>query len=200
VLVATMCSPTIGSPDQTYLRAQPRQAGSTSASDTTRFSRMRGRPDGDHRTYLGPRTKVRRHDDRWGARRADSGAAAQSFREVHPTARWRQEPCGSRSQASADVWAGHERNAWLGGHLFGFVIGSATKSNPSWSITSLTPGAESTSPNGRTDNSSWLTSDRPTSIGRGLRDSYHNAGRHRRRRRKDNCHSRIRQHGHQLLR
>src|SRR4029077_15466490 len=43
------------------------------------------------------------------------GAAAHSFREVHSTAGWRQEPCGSWPQAS--VWAGHVRNAWLGGHL-----------------------------------------------------------------------------------
>jgi len=53
--------------------------------------------------YLGPRTVVRRHDDGWGARRAGwkRGAAAQSLREVHPTARWRQETCGSRPRASA---------------------------------------------------------------------------------------------------
>src|SRR6267142_5509058 len=68
--------------------------------------------------YRGPRTRVRRHDDRWGARRAGCrrGATAHSFREVHPTAGWRQEDCGSWPQASA-VWAGHVRNAWLGGHL-----------------------------------------------------------------------------------
>jgi len=53
--------------------------------------------------YLGPRTRVRRHDDGWGARRAgcQRGAAAQSFREVHPTAGWRQETCGSWPRASA---------------------------------------------------------------------------------------------------
>jgi len=64
---------------------------------------MRGVPEGDQRTYLGPRTVVRRHDDGWGARRAGwkRGAAAQSLREVHPTARWRQETCGSRPRASA---------------------------------------------------------------------------------------------------
>src|SRR6185312_5336697 len=63
--------------------------------------------------YLGPRTLVRRHDDGWGARHAGlrRGAAAQSFREVHPTAGWRQEVRGSRPQASAVVWAGHARNA-----------------------------------------------------------------------------------------
>src|ERR1700757_240482 len=45
------------------------------------------------------------------------GAAAQSLREVHPAARWRQENCGSRPRASAEIWTGHARNAWLGGHL-----------------------------------------------------------------------------------
>src|SRR6516225_2608643 len=35
-----------------------------------RFSRMRDVPEGDQRTYLGPRTTVRRHDEGWGARRA----------------------------------------------------------------------------------------------------------------------------------
>src|SRR5271157_2034091 len=45
------------------------------------------------------------------------GAAAHSFREVHPTAGWRQGHCGSWPRASAVVWAGHVRNAWLGGHL-----------------------------------------------------------------------------------
>ena len=44
VLMATMRSPTIGSPDQTEKRPLLRQEGSTSASDRTRFSRMRGRP------------------------------------------------------------------------------------------------------------------------------------------------------------
>jgi len=53
--------------------------------------------------YLGPRTKVRRHDDWWGARRAGCrrGAVAQSLRGVHPAAGWRQEPCWSWPQASA---------------------------------------------------------------------------------------------------
>jgi hypothetical protein len=75
--------------------------------------------------YLGPRTRVRRHDDGWGARRAGRrrGAAAHSFREVHPAAGWRQERCGSRPRASAEVWAGHVRNAWLGGHLLAFGDG-----------------------------------------------------------------------------
>src|ERR1700758_1687994 len=51
------------------------------------------------------------------------GAAAQSFREVHPTAGWRQESCGSWPQASAELWAEHVRNAWLGGRLLGFGDG-----------------------------------------------------------------------------
>ena len=40
-----MRSPTTGSPDQTHLRAHLRQETTTSASDRTRFSRMRGRPE-----------------------------------------------------------------------------------------------------------------------------------------------------------
>src|ERR1700738_413324 len=80
-----------------------------------RFARAGAQP------YLGPQTTVRRHDDGWGARRAGyrRGAAAQSFREVHPTAGWRQDDGWSGPQASADVWAGHARNAWLGSHLLG---------------------------------------------------------------------------------
>src|SRR5258708_13997429 len=51
------------------------------------------------------------------------GAVAHSFREVHPTTRgWRQDSCGSWPRAST-VWAGHVRNAWLGGHLLGFGDG-----------------------------------------------------------------------------
>src|SRR6516165_4471942 len=69
------------------------------------------------RPYLGPRTMVRRHDDRWGARCAGKGAAAHSFRDVHPAAGWRQETYGSWPQASAELGAGHAYDAWLGGHL-----------------------------------------------------------------------------------
>jgi len=52
--------------------------------------------------YLGPRTMVRRHDDGWGARRAgfQRGAAAHSFRGVHPAQGWRQALCGSQPQAA----------------------------------------------------------------------------------------------------
>ena len=50
VLMATMRSPIIGSPDQTEKRPLLRQEGSTSASDRTRFSRMRGVPEGGHTT------------------------------------------------------------------------------------------------------------------------------------------------------
>src|SRR5258705_2000809 len=118
VLVATMRSPTIGSPDQTYLRARCAKLGRPRRATAPDFPACAASPKGDQTTYLGPRTTVRRHDDGWGARRAGwrRGAAAHSFREVHPTAGWRQESCWSWPQASA-VWAGHVRNAWLGGHL-----------------------------------------------------------------------------------
>ena len=58
VLMATMRSPIIGSPDQTEKRPLLRQEGSTSASDRTRFSRMRGVPEGGHTTESG-RSPVR---------------------------------------------------------------------------------------------------------------------------------------------
>ena len=64
----------------------------------------------------GSTDEVRRHDDGWGARRAGCrrGVVAQSLRGVHPTARrWRQANCGSWPQASAELWAGHARTAWL---------------------------------------------------------------------------------------
>src|SRR5262245_42180171 len=69
--------------------------------------------------YLGPRTTSgdMMIDGVPDVRAADRGAATQSFREVHPTAGWRQGTCGSRPRASAEVWTGHARNAWLGGHL-----------------------------------------------------------------------------------
>ena len=31
--------------------------------------------------------------------------------------------CGSQPQASAELWAEHARNAWLGGYLLGFSNG-----------------------------------------------------------------------------
>src|SRR5258708_38533210 len=56
VLVATTRSPTVGCPDQTYLRARCAKLGRPRRA-TARFSRMRGVPEGDQRTYLGPRTR-----------------------------------------------------------------------------------------------------------------------------------------------
>ena len=82
----------------------------------------------------GSTDEVRRHDDGWGARRAGCrrGAVAQSLREVHPTTRrWRQANCGSWPQASADLWAGHVRNASQAGTSCGRISGSARAASPS---------------------------------------------------------------------
>ena len=82
----------------------------------------------------GSTDEVRRHDDGWGARRAGCrrGAVAQSLREVHPTTRrWRQANCGSWPQASADLWAGHVRNASQAATSCGRISGSARAASPS---------------------------------------------------------------------
>src|SRR6188508_953344 len=81
VLVATMRSPTIGSPDHTYLRARCAKLGRPRRATATRFSRMCGRPQGDQRTYLGPRTRSgdMMMDGVPDMRAAKGGAAAQSF-------------------------------------------------------------------------------------------------------------------------
>src|SRR6185312_16072534 len=53
VLVATMRSPTTGSPDHTHLRAHLRQATTTSASDRAPiFPHARASPKRDHITHL----------------------------------------------------------------------------------------------------------------------------------------------------
>jgi len=53
VLVATMRSPTTGSPDHTHLRAHLRQATTTSASDRAPiFPHARASPKRDHMTHL----------------------------------------------------------------------------------------------------------------------------------------------------
>src|SRR4029078_5107265 len=54
VLVATMRSPTTGSPDQTYLRARCAKLGRPRRATAPRFSRMRGRTERGQRTYLCP--------------------------------------------------------------------------------------------------------------------------------------------------
>src|SRR5258705_11057040 len=87
VLVATMRSPTIGSPDQTYLRARCAKLGRPRRATAPDFPACAASPKGDERTYLVPRTTVRRHDDGWGARCAgcQSGAALHSFRGFNPS-------------------------------------------------------------------------------------------------------------------
>ena len=57
VLVATMRSPTIGSPDQTYLRARCAKLGRPRRATAPDFPACAGVPQGDQRTYLGPRTR-----------------------------------------------------------------------------------------------------------------------------------------------
>ena len=55
--------------------------------------------------------------------------AAEGVRPLNLSGKSTQQRGGDRNtqgswpQASADVWAGHERNAWLGGHLLGFGDG-----------------------------------------------------------------------------
>ena len=63
VLVATMRSPTIGSPDQTYLRARCAKLGRPRRATAPDFPACAASPKGDQTTYLGPRTTVWRHDD-----------------------------------------------------------------------------------------------------------------------------------------
>ena len=65
-----MCRPSLVHPPEIRRLRDLTRYRRALVQDRTRFSRMRGRPQGDQRTYLGPRTKVRRHDDRWDARRA----------------------------------------------------------------------------------------------------------------------------------
>ena len=73
-----------------------RQAGSTSASDRTRFSACAGVPEGDQRTYLGPRTRLRRHDDRWGAWMVRSWQGRQTTRVLRRrfAMSWAHAGCG----------------------------------------------------------------------------------------------------------
>ena len=84
------------------------------ASACTEGSHRGGKGRASAQPYLGPRTRVRRHDDGWGARRAGcqrvrplilSGASTQ-------TAGGDRGPCGSWPRASADLWAGHAHNAF----------------------------------------------------------------------------------------
>jgi len=59
------------------------------------------------------------------------GAVAQSLREVHPAQGWRQANCGSWPQASADLWAGHVRNASQAATSCGWALGMARAESPS---------------------------------------------------------------------
>ena len=88
VLVATMRSRTIGSQNQTYLRARCAKLGRPRRATASDFPACAGVPEGTKELIWVHGRRSGGHDDRWGARLAGwtRCAAAQSLREVCPTA------------------------------------------------------------------------------------------------------------------